>query len=54
MTEDQTIHYIKKGGEILKDAFSWVGSVTCKGVNIAGNYINSKISDNKIEVSTEN
>ena len=54
MTEDKTIHYIKKGGEMLKGAFGWLGQVTSKGVNLAGNYINSKISDSKIEVSEEN
>ncbi|EGR34519.1 hypothetical protein IMG5_008860 [Ichthyophthirius multifiliis] len=53
MTEDKTIYYIKKGGEVLKDAFQWVGSITSKGVNIAGNYLNEKISKNKVEVSQE-
>ena len=42
--DDKAVYYIKKSGEVLKDAFSWIGSVTSKGVNIAGDFINQKLS----------
>jgi len=52
--DDPTLHYIKKGGSLLKEGFTWIGKVTASGVNKAGEYIGSKITTtNKVEVSTE-
>lgn len=45
--DDKTIHYIKKGGSLLKEGFSWLGKVTSSGVNRAGEYIGSKITTTK-------
>jgi hypothetical protein len=52
--DDATLHYIKKGGSLLKEGFTWIGKVTASGVNKAGEYIGSKITTtNKVEVSSE-
>ncbi|KAL4496102.1 hypothetical protein ABPG72_015524 [Tetrahymena utriculariae] len=52
--DNQTLHYIKKGGDILKNGFVWLGKTAATGVNKAGEYIGSKISSTKkVEVSQE-
>jgi len=52
--DDATLHYIKKGGSLLKEGFTWIGKVTASGVNKAGEYIESKITTTKkVEVSSE-